>query len=117
MSLYDILIHQYCRANAGTLSFDIGSFSTISGLISGGKKKWIWSVLISGNDIVYDIVGFFLDIVVLTFDIEEWQEGCFKSVLMSENDIEGVSFDIERKTYDIVHDIVTRYRRIARRAT
>ncbi len=55
----------------------------------------------------------------MTFDIEleEWQEGCFKSVLLSANDIEGLSFDIEGKIYDIVPDIVTRYRIIARRAS
>jgi hypothetical protein len=53
----------------------------------------------------------------LNFDIEEWQEGCFWSVLPSANDIEGLSFDIEGKTYDIGYDIVTGYRRIARRAS
>jgi hypothetical protein len=55
----------------------------------------------------------------LTFYIEEWQEGCLKSALPSANDIEGLSFNIEGKTYDIVPDIVpdivTQYRRIARR--
>ncbi len=60
---------------------------------------------------------FFYDIVVLNFDIEEWQGGCFWNVLPSANDIEGLSFDIEGKTYDIVPDIVTRYRRIARRVS
>ncbi len=46
-------------------SFDIGSqaFSTISayyfiGFNIGWQEKWVWSVLPSGIDIGYDIVGF-----------------------------------------------------------
>jgi hypothetical protein len=74
-------------------------------LISGGKK--------GGLDLERPRIGyeyrvrypsFTYDIVVV--NIEEWQEGCFWSVLMSENDIEGFSFDIEGKTYDIVPNIV-----------
>ncbi len=62
---------------------------------------------------MYDIVGFFLYIVtktydivtvVLTLDIEEWQEGCFKSVLISRNDIEDFP-TISKKKLTISHPI------------